>query len=138
MKFSSSKITLKQFNEYLYEIEWTEMVFSGLFRIKKKSLAEKKIKLLIKGTDVITNSTLVESQGIRESMMFCLSLKCLLEMNLLIEICNLSRMFSLSRFSKAIFKILQSIKVITLWRKYLTVPQVVPQAQPTYYRIKSF
>ena len=131
-------------------------VYSGS---KKKSLVEKKIELLTKCTDAITNSTLIESQGIkrsvlptcveeklsalnkrqrtivkRGSMMFCYSLKCLLEINLLIQIFNLSRMFNLSRFSTAIFKIPQSIKILTLWRTYLTVPQLVPQIQPTQWK----
>ena len=97
---------------------------------KKNSLAETKIKLLAKCTNAIKNSALIESQGIRHSsfatyveekfsslnkcqitiaergsMMFCLSLKCLLEMNLLTEILNLSRMSHLSRDSTVILKI---------------------------------
>ena len=67
--------------------------------------------------------------------MFCLSLKCLLGINLLIEIFNLSSMFNLYRFRTAIFKILQSINILTLWRTYFTVPQVVPQAQPTQWKL---
>ena len=67
----------------------------------------------------------------RESMIFYLSLNCLLEMNLLIKIFNLSRILNFSRFSTAILKILQSIKIITLWRTYLTVLRVVRQAQLT-------
>ena len=67
--------------------------------------------------------------------MFCLSLNCLLEMNLSVEIFNLSRMLNLSRFSTAIFKILQSIKILTLWQMYLPVPQVVSQAQHTQWNM---
>ena len=77
------------------------------------------MELHTKCSDAIRNSTLIESQeikrsafatyvegllsgrnkrqrtrGSRGSMMFCLSLKCLLEMNLSIEILNLSRMFT--------------------------------------------
>ena len=63
MKSSSSKNTLKQSNEDLDETECTEVkAYSGS---KKKSLAEKKIGLLTKYTDAITNSTLIESQGIK-------------------------------------------------------------------------
>ena len=49
--------------------------------------------------------------------------------SILIEIFNLSRIFDLSRLSTDIFGILQSTKILTLWRMYLTKTQVVPQAQ---------
>ena len=44
-------------------------------------------------------------------------------------------MFNLSRFNTAIFKILQSIKIFILWQPYLTVPKVVPQVQPTQWKM---
>ena len=65
MKSSNSKITLKQSSEDLDEIEYTEMkAYSGS---KKNSLAEKTTKLLTKCANAITNSTLIESQGIKSS-----------------------------------------------------------------------
>ena len=129
----SSKNTLKQYNEDLDEVECIEeKAYSGS---KKKSLAEKKIELITKCTNAVTNSILIESQGIKRSSFatyveeklsglnkpqttiaekkindVLFELECLLEMNLLIKIFNLSRMFNLSRFSTAIFKIHQSIK----------------------------
>ena len=64
-KASSSKNTPKQSNEDLDEIECTGVnAYTGS---KKKSLAEKKIELLTKCTDAITNSILIESQGIKRS-----------------------------------------------------------------------
>ena len=55
MKSSSSKNTLKQSNEDLDETECTEVkAYSGS---KKKSLAEKKLKLFTKCTSAIANST---------------------------------------------------------------------------------
>ena len=63
IKSLSSKNTLKQSYEDLYESECTEVkAYSGS---KKKSLAEKKIELLTKCTNAITNSTLIESKGIK-------------------------------------------------------------------------
>ena len=63
MKSSSSKNTLKQSNEDLDQIKCTEVkAYSGS---KKNLLAEKKIKLLTKCTYSITNSTLIESQGLK-------------------------------------------------------------------------
>ena len=63
MKSSSGKNTLKQSNEDLDEIQCIEVkAYSGS---KKKSLGEKKIGLLTKCTT--TNSTLIESQGIKRS-----------------------------------------------------------------------
>ena len=44
-------------------------------------------------------------------------------------------MFNLSRFSTAIFKTLQLIKILALWQTYLTVRQVAPQAQPTQWKL---
>ena len=65
MTSSSSKNTLKQSNEDLDEIQCTEVeAYSGS---KKKLLAEKKVELLTKCTDAKTNSTLIESQGIKRS-----------------------------------------------------------------------
>ena len=62
---SSNKNILKQSNEDLDEIECTEVkADSGS---KKNSLAGKKIELLIRRTDPITYSTLIESQGIKRS-----------------------------------------------------------------------
>ena len=154
MKSSNSKITLKQSNGDLDEIECAEV--KAYLGSKKKPLAEKKIELLTKCTDAITNSTLIESQGIKRSSfttyveenvsVFNKRQRTITEMKtndvlfkLPISVGNESidrniqpsRMFNLSRFSTAIFKILQSIKILTLWRTYPTVPQVVPQAQPT-------
>ena len=65
MKSSSSKNTLKQSSEDLDKIGCTEV--KAYSRSKKKSLAEKKIELLTRCTDVITNSTLTKSQGIKRS-----------------------------------------------------------------------
>ena len=44
-------------------------------------------------------------------------------------------MFNLSRFSTAIFKTLQLIKILALWQTYLTVRQVAPQDQPTQWKL---
>ena len=63
MNSSSSKNALKQSNEGLDEIECT--VVKTYSRSKKKSFAEKKIELLTKCTDPITDSTLIESQGMK-------------------------------------------------------------------------
>ena len=111
---------------------------------KKTSLTEKTIKLLTKCTDCLTNSTLIESQGIKRSAFatyveeklsgFHKRQRTIAEKrinDLLFEF----KMFNFSRFSTAIFKILQSIKILTPWRTYLTVPQVVPQAQPTQWKM---
>ena len=66
MNSSSSKNTLKQSNEDLDEIGYTEVkAYTGS---KKKSLAEKKIELLKKYTDAITNFALIESQGTKGSV----------------------------------------------------------------------
>ena len=65
MTSSSSKNTLKQPNEDLDEIQCTEV--KAYSRPKKKLLAEKKVELLTKCTNAKTNSTLIESQGIKRS-----------------------------------------------------------------------
>ena len=137
----SSKNTLKESNEDLDEIESTEVkAYSGS---KKTSSAEKKIELLTKGTTNDINSTLIESPGIQ-----CSTFTTYVEeklsglnkhqrtiakkrINVLFElkVYLLIKIFNLSGFSTAIFKILQSIKILTLWQMHLTVPLVVPQAQ---------
>ena len=59
------KSTLKQSNEDLDEIQYIEVkAYSGS---KEKSLAVKKIDVLTKCTDAITNFNLIESQGIKRS-----------------------------------------------------------------------
>ena len=119
----------------------------GLFRIKEKLLAEKKIELL-------TNSTLIESQGIKhstfvtyvEEMLSGFNRRqrtivkkrineVLFDLEMSVEIFKLSKMFSHSRFSTAIFKILQSVKILILMRTYLTIPQVVHLVQPKQWKM---
>ena len=56
----------KHSDESLDETECTEM--KAYLGSKKNSLAEKKIKLLTKCTDAITNSILIESQKIKRSV----------------------------------------------------------------------
>ena len=121
----SSKNTLKESNEDLDEIESTEVkAYSG----SKKTSAEKKIELLTKGTTNDINFTLTESPGIQ-----CSTFTTYVEeklsglnkhqrtiakkrINVLFElkVYLLIKIFNLSGFSTAIFKILQSIKILTL------------------------
>ena len=136
----SSKNTLKESNEDLDEIESTEVkAYSG----SKKTSAEKKIELLTKGTTNDINSTLIESPGIQCSTFTTYVEEKLSGLNkhqrtitksrtnvlFELKVYLLIKIFNLSGFSTAIFKILQSIKILTLWQMHLTVPLVVPQAQ---------
>ena len=142
----SSKNTLKESNEDLDEIESTEVkAYSG----SKKTSAEKKIELLTKGTTNDINFTLTESPGIQCSTFTTYVEEKLSGLNkrqrtitksrtnvlFELKVYLLIKIFNLSGFSTAIFKILQSIKILTLWQMYLTVLQVVPQAQSIQWKI---
>ena len=114
MKSSSSKSTLKPSKGDLDEVECTEVkAYSGS---KKKSSAKKK-----KSTHAITNSTLIESQEIKCSVFATYIEEKLSSFDKRQR--KEDQWCSVFSFSTAIFQLLQSIKILTLWRRYLTVPR---------------
>ena len=114
MKSSSSKCTLNPSKGDLDEVECTEVkAYSGS---KKKPSAKKK-----KCTHAITNSTLIESQEIKRSEFATYVEEKLSSFDKRQR--KEDQWCSVFSFSTAIFQLLQSIKILTLWRRYLTVPR---------------
>ena len=114
MKSSSSKSTLNPSKGDLDEVECTEVkAYSGS---KKKPSAKKK-----KCTHAITNSTLIESQEIKRSEFATYVEEKLSSFDKRQR--KEDQWCSVFSFSTAIFQLLQSIKILTLWRRYLTVPR---------------